>query len=87
MPSGESARQFALRLRDVIGERSLRSVAREAGVDHKTLSGILAGQTWADLETISKLEYSLGEMLWMYVLPAAPAEGIRYRVRRAAAGA
>ncbi len=54
-------------------------------MDHKTLSGILDGQTWADLETISKLEYSLGEMLWMYVLPAAPVEGLRYTVRRAAA--
>lgn len=80
-PSGESARLFALRLRDVIGERSLRSVARDAGVDHKTLSGILAGQTWADLETISKLEYSLGEMLWMYVLPRAPSGGLRFRAR------
>ncbi|WP_420365564.1 hypothetical protein AAEP80_00480 [Curtobacterium sp. L3-7] len=84
VPSGESARQFALRLREVIGERSLRSVARDAGVDHKTLSGILDGQTWADLETISKLEYSLGEMLWMYVLPAAPAEGVCYRARTGA---
>lgn len=80
-PSGESARQLALRLREVIGERSLRSVARDAGVDHKTLSGILDGKTWADLETISKLEYSLGEMLWMYVLPTAPTEGIRYRAQ------
>jgi len=81
VPSGESARQLALRLREVIGERSLRSVARDASVDHKTLSGILDGQTWADLETISKLEYTLGEMLWMYVLPTAPVEGIRYRAR------
>lgn len=53
-------------------------------MDHKTLSGILDGQTWADLETISKLEYSLGEMLWMYVLPKAPVEGIRYTVRHGA---
>lgn len=81
VPSGESARQLALRLREVIGQRSLRSVARDAGVDHKTLSGILDGQTWADLETISKLEYTLGEMLWMYVLPAAPTTGVRYRRR------
>lgn len=85
MPSGEAARLLALRLRDVIGERSLRSVARDTGVDHKTLSGILDGRTWADLETIAKLEYALGEMLWMSVLPAAPVEGIRYQVRRAAA--
>ncbi len=48
-------------------------------MDHKTLSGILDGRTWADLETIAKLEYALGEMLWMSVLPAAPVEGIRYK--------
>lgn len=63
----------------------MRSVAADAGMDHNTLLAILAGRTWGDMETISKLEHSLGVMLWTYLLPPMGdrPEGIRYRVWRA----
>lgn len=32
-PVGEAARRFALNLQAAIGERSVRAVAREAGID------------------------------------------------------
>jgi hypothetical protein len=63
-PNGEVARQFALNLRKSIGDRSLRAAGDDAGVDHTTILAILAGRTWPDLETISKLEHGLGVDLW-----------------------
>ncbi|MFC9559867.1 helix-turn-helix domain-containing protein [Agromyces sp. NPDC056965] len=59
-PAGEAARQFALRLRDAIGDDSIRSVARSAGLSHVTLLGYLNGSTWPDLYAIARLETALG---------------------------
>ena len=63
-PTAEVARQLAENLRLAIGDRSVRSVARDADVDHATISAILRGRTWPDLYTIAKLERGLGVDLW-----------------------
>lgn len=68
-PVGEVARQLVLNLRAAIGERSLRSVASDCGVSHSTLTNILAGRHWPDLETIAKLEMGLSAQLWPRDVP------------------
>lgn len=60
----EVARLFALRLKEAIGGRSLRSAAVLTGVDHASISGIIAGRTWPDLATIARLERGLEANLW-----------------------
>jgi hypothetical protein len=52
------------RLKEAIGDRSVRSVASEAGIAHTTLTRLLAGQTWPDLVTIVQLEKALDTALW-----------------------
>lgn len=63
-PAGEAARRFALNLREAFGGRSVRSVARDAGVDEGTIRKILSGQSWADFHTIWSLESTLGVSLY-----------------------
>lgn len=63
-PTAEVARRLAENLRIAIGERSVRSIARDTDVDHATISAILRGRTWPDLYTIAKLERGLGADLW-----------------------
>lgn len=53
------ARQFAQNLRSAIASRSIRSVAKAATLDEKTLRDILAGQVWPDLRSIARLERAL----------------------------
>ena len=62
--AGEVARRLAANLRSVIGERSIRSVAAHAEVNHATLLAILAGRVWPDAYTIATLESALGADLW-----------------------
>lgn len=63
-PAAEAARQFALNLRDAIGDRSVRSVAAQADISEGTVRHVLAGSVWADLRTISQLEAALGVNLY-----------------------
>lgn len=58
--AGETARQFALNLGAAIGDRSVRSVARDAGIDEGTIRNVLSGRAWPDLHTIIRLESALG---------------------------
>lgn len=76
-PAGEAARLFAIGLRDAIGEQSVRALGRESGVAPGTIRGIIEGRTWPDLETIAKLETTLGAPLF----PTSVPNGIRYRAR------
>jgi lambda repressor-like predicted transcriptional regulator len=61
---GEVARRFAVNLREAIGEASIRSIAKAAGLNHATLIGILDGQKWPDLQTIAKIERGLDKDVW-----------------------
>lgn len=63
-PIHETARRFVLNVIEQIGEASIRSVARQAGLDHNVLRLVLAGESWPDLVTIAKLERWCGEDLW-----------------------
>lgn len=58
------AQHVARRLRDAIGDRSLRSVAEEAGLQHTTVSDVLNGRTWPDMLTLVRLEQALDVKLW-----------------------
>ena len=58
------AQAFAAALQQAIGHRSQRSIARQTGVAHGTIGGVLRGTTWPDLITVSKLEWGLGHALW-----------------------
>lgn len=63
-PAAETARRFVLNLRDALGDRSVRAVARDAGVDERTIRHVLASAVWPDLSTISRLELALGVNLY-----------------------
>lgn len=63
------ALELSRRLRDAVGDRSLRDVARSARLDHTTISAVIAGSRWADLVTIARLEEALDARLWPEVFP------------------
>ncbi|WP_139415614.1 helix-turn-helix domain-containing protein [Agromyces laixinhei] len=63
-PIARVAQEFAQNLREAMGDLTVRSVARSAGLDHATVLAILAGRTWPDLATIGKLERALEQNLW-----------------------
>lgn len=60
----ETARQFVLNLRAALAGRSVRSVAKDAGIDDKTIRKILAGLSWPDLRSIARLEQATGKALF-----------------------
>lgn len=63
-PVAEVMRLVAVNLRSEIGERSLRSVARDTGVPHAVISTILRGSAWVEAATIARLEVGMGTTLW-----------------------
>ena len=63
-PAGEVARRFVVNLRSAMGGRSVRAVARDAGLDEGTLRRVLAGAAWPDLHTIALLEEAIGTRLY-----------------------
>lgn len=71
-------------MQSAIGERSMRSVPNDAGINHNTILGLLAGCTWGDMATVTRFEFSLGIGLWTYLLPPLDpdAKGVRLRHRR-----
>lgn len=66
-PTGEAARRFALNLQAAIGDRAVRAVARDAGLDEGTIRKVLLGESWPDLRTIWKLESALDTHLYTRV--------------------
>lgn len=60
----EVARLFVIRLREAMGDSSLRVVAEQSGIHHVTLLKILHGRAWPDLATISRLEIGLNADLY-----------------------
>lgn len=63
-PEALYAQDVARRVADAIGEQTLRSVAREAGLDHTTVRALIEGERWPDLITIARLEQALDVRLW-----------------------
>jgi len=63
-PAVETARILAINVLCAMDGRSLRATKALTGVDHTTISAILQGKVWPDLQTISKLEAGLGSDLW-----------------------
>jgi DNA-binding phage protein len=55
---------IARRLTRAIGDRSLRQVADDADLQHRTVRSLLSGESWPDVITVAKLEQSLGVRLW-----------------------
>jgi transcriptional regulator with XRE-family HTH domain len=63
-PDVETARILAINILQAMDGRSLRATKALTGVDHTTISAILQGRVWPDLQTISRLEAGLGADLW-----------------------
>lgn len=63
-PVVDAARRLAVNLREAIGDRSLREVARLSGVDRTTIAVVLAGEAWPDVATLARLEVALERALW-----------------------
>jgi DNA-binding phage protein len=63
-PIAGYAQEVARRLAQAIGEKSFRSVARQAGVDHTTIMAVVRGERWPDLITLARLEVALNTRLW-----------------------
>ncbi|MFJ2367886.1 MULTISPECIES: helix-turn-helix domain-containing protein [unclassified Microbacterium] len=63
-PAGEAVRRFVVNLREALGDRSVRAVARDAGLDERTIRHVMAGSVWPDLLTVSRLEHVLGVNLY-----------------------
>ncbi|WP_217583660.1 helix-turn-helix transcriptional regulator [Microbacterium sp. GbtcB4] len=49
-----------------MGERSVRAVARDSGLDEGTIRKILLGESWPDLRTIWRLESALEVHLYTW---------------------
>lgn len=60
----ETVRLLAVNLRAAMGERSIRSTAQAAGIDHGIVARLLAGQSWPEVVTVARLERGLGVRLW-----------------------
>lgn len=63
-PAGEAARRFVVNLRVAIGEKSVRRVAADAGLDEGSVRRVLAGAAWPHLRAMVMLEESLGVSLY-----------------------
>lgn len=63
-PAGEAARQFVVRLRAAMGEKSIRRVAADAGIDEGSVRRALSGSAWSHLRAMVLLEESLGVRLY-----------------------
>lgn len=58
------ALELSKNLRDATEGRALAVVAEDADIARSTLYDLLQGRTWADLQTLAKLEVTLGSRLW-----------------------
>ena len=58
------AAALATRLKNKIGNESIRYIAKKAQLSPQTILNILNGKTWPDLRTIAKLEIALNTRLW-----------------------
>ena len=58
------AAALAARLKDSIGDESIRYIGKISGLHPQTILNILNGKTWPDLRTIARLERSLRTRLW-----------------------
>lgn len=63
-PAGEAARQFVVNLRAAMGEKSIRRVATDAGIDEGSVRRVLSGSAWPHLRAVVMLEESLGVRLY-----------------------
>lgn len=63
-PEARLAAGLARRLKEAVGERSLRSVARDSGLSVGTVANVVAGRSWGDLVTVARLERALDVELW-----------------------
>lgn len=59
-PAGEAARLFVVNLRAAMGEKSIRRVASDAGLDEGSVRRVLSGSAWPRLRAMVLLEESLG---------------------------
>ena len=58
------AAALARRLKERIGDESIRYIAKKADLSPQTILNILNGRSWPDLRTIAKLENALNGQLW-----------------------
>lgn len=62
-PAGVAARTFVVNLRAAMGDKSIRRVAADAGIDEGTVRRVLDGSAWPHFRAMVLLEDSLGVRL------------------------
>lgn len=55
----EVARLIVVNLLAAAGGRAMRGIARDAGIDEKTLRQLIAGASYPDVRTVARLESAL----------------------------
>lgn len=68
-PAATYAQHIARNLRNAMGDRSRKEIARLSGLSDVTVAAVLAGDNYPDLRTVARLETALGKRL----LPDWPA--------------
>lgn len=65
---------LARRLAEALADRgaSIRSLAERAGVNHSTVSRLLAGRVLVDIGTLARLEAAMGMGIWPGLDALAP---------------
>lgn len=58
------AQGFAVSLQSALEYESVVQVAIRAGLSNRTIYSLLAGETWPDVVSITKLETTLERLLW-----------------------
>lgn len=60
----DGVRRLALNVAEAKGGRSVRGLARDAGLHHTVVLSLLAGESWPEVVTVLRLEAALGVSVW-----------------------
>jgi hypothetical protein len=64
-PEAKVSASISRRLREAMGDRSARDVARSASISPQTVLNLLNGRSWGDVLTVARLERALNVTLWV----------------------
>lgn len=62
--AAELTQSFAASLQSALVHESVRQVAERADLANRTIYGLLTGDAWPNVSSVTKLEMTLGRLLW-----------------------